>query len=1734
MIKSIARFFTACATVLLCLMAIEVTTPVQAAPVASAGITTTLTLNTVGSGMINVNPTPPVYNYGQVVTLSAAPSTGWLFSSWNGDLTPPEDWWDAAWDYRVAVNVDANNYQRTDKPVEVELNFTTLLANAGASGALDLNSLRVVEINANAQIVNTAVPFQFDQDAAFNASSNARGKLIFFMTSSTSASGGRTFHIYFDVTGKGFNPAPVTPLVSVTSGVLDEGQSSYQVQTTNATYYYHEMGGGFSSIVDANGNDWVNYNSTPGDNGTYRGLPNVITNVDGTGIEGFRPGVTNTISSLVSQGPLKITIHSETIDGQWEALWEFYPTYARMTLLKVGGAYWFTYGGTPGGVLDTSGANRDRMYLPDSSANDITNTWVGADLPSEEWAYAANTSGGLFRSLFMAHHENDSIADSFRRQSGTAFFKFGRTSTGNPGITGLPAHFTIGLIDATAFSLAAPIVRSAYKDLVVTLGAVEREDAPPPPPPGSSTTFTTTMTSNRAIGATFTAIPYTLDTSTTGSGSITRNPNKTTYTHGEQVTLTAASAPGWSFNGWSGALTGSTNPAVLTMTGNATVSASFSPIPYTIEVTAVGTGTVTLNPTKSIYNYGDIVTLTATPGASGLAFVDWSGDLITTTNPINLFVDSSKVITATFADEQYSLIINVVGGGGVNKKPNRIQYTYGNVTLTAVPNFGWSFSQWSGDLTGATSPATLLMNTNRVVTATFTTQAPTTLTSDDFNSCTLNSSRWSFVNPLNDATMIGNGAQVELTLPGGVDHDIWVDGALAPRVMQTVNNVDFEIETKFDSTLNATYQMQGFLVEQDSDDRLRFNVQREGDDLQVKIIRFVQGSTPKVMATHVITDVVNPNYLRLYRRTNSWTFSYSDNGSTWRSNKSLQINHELVVGSVGVFVGNAAPEEGEAPSFTGLIDYIFNTAAPVAPEDPLAIGLPVSIVGGGSVDESPNCGSSPVQLTAQPFPGWSFTGWAGKIGGTTNPITVAFTSGDVITATFTQKQYNLTVSKSGSGSVAVDPIKSFYRHGDVITLTANSALGWEFNGWGGSLISSTNPLHIIMDGNKSIQAAFRLSVPSTVASDDFNHCALNEQRWDFINPLNDAGLVFNGEQVQISVPAGIEHNIWENGNQAPRLMQPANDVNFRLEAKFDSPLTARFQLQGMVVEEDANDLMRINFQGRGTNINLVAVALVSGQAPAIIVQQAISNTTPLYLQVVRTGDIWTLSHSTDGVVWRTSDALRFFHSLTVRSVGLFAGNVPFNTASAPAHTALVDYFFNGAAPISPEDGVPNLLPVFISGNGTVVRDPQCGNPVTLTAIPEDGWSFAGWGGSPSATSNPAIFRFNTGNAVTAVFTEDRYNVTTSVNGSGKITIAPQKSTYLYGEPITITASPDPGWFFINWGGNVAGSENPKRVVMNKDKLIKATFSRETYTLATQVTGNGTIERSTYKERYGVGEVVQLSAKPASGWNFVGWSGDLNGNISPATVSMTTNKNVMATFAQAVYTLQSSTTGNGQIQMTPSKPSYQSNDQVTLSAAPAVGWRFVRWEGDLNSTLTPITLVMNNNKLINAVFAPIDPNQTFTISKKVVGSGDINFTPAQAAYTFGVVITVTAVPANGWTFTFWSDELSGSVNPTTLVVDGNLIVTANFTEVADEQYLLHLTKTGEGSVSVDVTGPYNENQNVTLTASPAPGWEFVRWTGALTGSNNPATLTFTNKDLSVAVLFAEKSTTKLVYLPLVAR
>ena len=164
-----------------------------------------------------------------------------------------------------------------------------------------------------------------------------------------------------------------------------------------------------------------------------------------------------------------------------------------------------------------------------------------------------------------------------------------------------------------------------------------------------------------------------------------------TYTDGSVVMITATPNAGYAFTQWSDG--NKDNPRKVTVTADATYTAEFALQTYVVSATcAPQHGQVTGGGT---YPYGSEVSLTVIPN-EGYVFTQWSDG--NKDNPRKVTVTADATYTAEFALQTYVVSVTCdpqqgqVTGGGT--------YPYGSeVSLTATPNEGYEFEQWSDGTT---------------------------------------------------------------------------------------------------------------------------------------------------------------------------------------------------------------------------------------------------------------------------------------------------------------------------------------------------------------------------------------------------------------------------------------------------------------------------------------------------------------------------------------------------------------------------------------------------------------------------------------------------------------------------------------------------------------------------------------------------------------------------------------------------------------------------------------------------------------------------------------------------------------------------------------------------------------------------------------------------------------------------------------------------------------------------
>ncbi len=214
-----------------------------------------------------------------------------------------------------------------------------------------------------------------------------------------------------------------------------------------------------------------------------------------------------------------------------------------------------------------------------------------------------------------------------------------------------------------------------------------------------------------------------LTTSAGAGGSV--SPSTGFYDEGP-VVLSATANAGYAFNGFSGALTGTTSPQILNLIGPASVNATFNQLTV---ATTINTVTAGLNFIVDGTTYTSTQTFDWLPGSSHSVSTTSPQSLVAGTQYVfNAWSDGGAIshtvtapsspttITASF-QTQFLLTTSAGAGGGIT--PATAFYNAGPVVVTASPNSGFSFSGFAGALTGTANPQTLNLTSPLSVSASF-------------------------------------------------------------------------------------------------------------------------------------------------------------------------------------------------------------------------------------------------------------------------------------------------------------------------------------------------------------------------------------------------------------------------------------------------------------------------------------------------------------------------------------------------------------------------------------------------------------------------------------------------------------------------------------------------------------------------------------------------------------------------------------------------------------------------------------------------------------------------------------------------------------------------------------------------------------------------------------------------------------------------------------------------------
>jgi ribosomal protein L21E len=673
-------------------------------------------------------------------------------------------------------------------------------------------------------------------------------------------------------------------------------------------------------------------------------------------------------------------------------------------------------------------------------------------------------------------------------------------------------------------------------------------------------------------------------------------------------------------------------------------------------------------------------------------------------------------------------------------------------------------------------------------------------------------------------------------------------------------------------------------------------------------------------------------------------------------------------------------------------------------------------------------------------------------------------------------EYNLAISSTEGGAVTTPGEGTFtYYEGEMVNLATVAEKGYHFVNWAGDVSSVDDPntasTTITVEGDCSISASFVAVYDLTISSTQGGEVtAPGEGTFTY-----DEGTVIS---LVAKPDKGYQFVNWSGDVDT---IADVNATMTTITMNGDYLITANFMAQydltisstsGGSVTEPGEGVFSYD---AGTVVNLVATPL------------------SYYYFFTWTGDVGTIAsvNSASTTITMNSD-----YSITAH----------FMIPVIPVTYYTVTMAVNGNGSTSPSVGQHTYA---------------AGTVVSLVATPASGYRFSHWSGDASGTSLSTTITMNSDKDVTANFVR-QYTLTINISGQG--TTNPSQGTHTYdaGTVVTITANPASGWKFDHWGGDASGTSTSVSVTMNSNKSVTAYFTEEityyTLTMHASPSGGGTTTPSVGSHSYAAGTVVSLSAAPALGYRFSHWSGDASGTSPSTTITMNSNKYVTANFVRQ-YTLTINISGQGSTNPSQGTHTYDEGTVVTITANPASGWKFDHWGGDASGTSTSVSVTMNSNKSVTAYFTEEITYYTLTMHASPSGGGTTTPSVGSHSYAAGTVVSLSAAPALGYRFSHWSGDASGTSPSTTITMNSNKYVTANFVR----QYTLTINISGQGSTNPSQgTHTYDEGTVVTITANPASGWKFDHWGGDASGTSTSVNVTM-NSNKSVTAYFSEEIT-----------
>ncbi len=715
--------------------------------------------------------------------------------------------------------------------------------------------------------------------------------------------------------------------------------------------------------------------------------------------------------------------------------------------------------------------------------------------------------------------------------------------------------------------------------------------------------------------------------------------------------------------------------------------------------------------------------------------------------------------------------------------------------------------------------------------------------------------------------------------------------------------------------------------------------------------------------------------------------------------------------------------------------------------------------------------------------------------------------------------YSLTVTKSGTGTGSVVSSGSSYINcgsvcssssipaGTTVTLTATPSSSSSFVGWSGACNGSSSTCTVTVGSSLSVGAIFATTLPQVTdgtsvnvsVGTPFSFNLVSGDTYKLVGTVSAPDGGRNSFYVDIDSNPSTDGKVWDI--QYP-VSNTAKDVTWR----GNNTTCYEYSCAGIVPKtwtlSAGVHTLYVNARENGTSISSIKFVKYT---PPVIDGTDPSIPSGLTASVISSSQInlsWNASSDNVGVtgyqVYRNGAFLTTVNGRSYVNTGLSAnttysysvaafdaaGNVSnlssavsATTQSNPSYTVTVTKNGTGAGTVT-SGGSINC------GNScTSSGDP--GMTVTLTATPAAGSVFAGWSGvSGCSTAATCSFTLNANTTINAVFNAapvSSYSLTVTTSGSGTVTRSPNLSTYAAGTSVTLTASPASGYTFSGWGGACSGSSSTCTLTINSNTSVSAAFTpvvvtgaftigqtvRPIYsTVNVRQVAGGTLLGTQSDTSVGtviagpVSAVLSVDGVTYTWWNIDfssgadGWVGEdgLEAYTASASTKFQTGAQVQVSGTGTFLNIRSAPSASASTVGTQNDGAIGSIVSSTQNGTFADGYYW--WNVNFASGA-------DGWAAEDYLRDYVDPSITYTLSVTTSGSGTVTRSPNLSTYAAGTSVTLTASPASGYTFSGWGGACSGAAS-CTVTMNGNVSVSALFSEIQTGSNVYYVTPTGAGS------------------------------------------------------------------------